>query len=631
MKNISASEPLVDTKEKKQSFLHGCSSGVFSQEVKVQEPQAPTQETMLSSCSLCNIDRNNMMMQTVNDVATILLQSEIDEFEKVLLRCMGMMAKAVDADRVYIWKNHVVDGRLCCTQLCEWSEDVEPQQNNEYTTNIPYDSIKPDLRETLGRGLCLNGVVTDMSEEMQAYLAPQGIISVLLVPVLLRDEFWGFVGFDDCVNKRIFSESEETILRSASLLIANALLRNEMTLGMRNAATQLETALEKAQAASRAKSNFLSNMSHEMRTPMNAIIGMTKIGKTTSNVVRKDYAFKKIEEASRHLLGVINDVLDMSKIEADKFELSSIEFDFSKMLEKVIDIINFRIEEKQQHFSVSLDPQIPQMLIGDDQRLSQVLTNLLSNAVKFTPERGSIELHSCIASETEYFCTIQVTVTDTGIGISADQQARLFTSFEQAETSTSRKYGGTGLGLAISKRIVDLMGGTIQVDSEVGAGSTFSCTLPLRKCVRSALPGASEENRPIQKLDFSGSRILLVEDLEINREIVEAMLELLHLDIDSASNGIEAVKMFSAAPEKYDLIFMDLQMPEMDGFEATRAIRAIDSPKAKEIPIVAMTANVFKEDIQKCLEIGMNAHLGKPLDCGEMQEILKTYLRRFPN
>jgi PAS domain S-box-containing protein len=529
---------------------------------------------------------------------------------------------------------------------------------------------------------------------------------------------------------------------------------------MKRLQTDLEAALEKAQDASRAKSNFLSNMSHEIRTPMNAIIGMTYIGKSASSVEKKDYAFDKIEGASNHLLGVINDVLEMSKIEAGKFELSFIEFNFEKLLQKVVNVISFRVDEKKQKFSVYLDSKIPQAIIGDDQRLAQIITNLLSNAVKFTPNEGSIRLAAVLENEDAGIFTIKVSVADSGIGISAEQQSRLFSSFEQAESSTSRKFGGTGLGLAISKHIVELMSGRIWVESELGKGSTFAFTIETKageekyvsplfsgfdwsnirllavdddpevqeyfvqiaesfgiacdaagggeetlKLVQNnnydiifvdwIMPGidgielsreikkinkgnsviilisASESNeieqaakaagvndflsKPLfpsavagcinkyigqggladddkkttQKTEsFLGYRLLLAEDVEINREIVITMLEPFQLKIDSAVNGKEAVSIFGAKPELYDLIFMDLQMPEMDGYEATRLIRELNFPKAKEIPIIAMTANVFKEDIAKCLEAGMNDHVGKPLDFNEVLVKLRHYFEK---
>jgi signal transduction histidine kinase len=397
-----------------------------------------------------------------------------------------------------------------------------------------------------------------------------------------------------------------------------------------------ENAREEAVAASQSKSDFLSNMSHEMRTPMNAIIGMTAIAKTSSDSARKDDCLNKIENASMHLLGVINDILDMSKIEANKLELSFVSFDFEKLLQKATDVINFRVEDKKQNFDVSVDENIPRNLIGDDQRLMQVIMNLLSNAVKFTPEGGSVRLDAKLLGAEDDMCRILVKVSDTGIGVSKEQQERLFHSFQQAEAGTSRKFGGTGLGLAISKRIVEMMGGKIWVESEPGKGSAFSFTLRARRGAEEdevpengdrddlLVPAADASSEEAD--DFAGYRILLAEDVEINREIVLALLEPTRIDIDCAENGAAAVDMFGVSPDAYDMIFMDLQMPEVDGYEATRRIRALDVPKAKEIPIIAMTANVFREDIEKCLEAGMNDHLGKPIDFDEVLRKLREYL-----
>jgi signal transduction histidine kinase/CheY-like chemotaxis protein len=524
----------------------------------------------------------------------------------------------------------------------------------------------------------------------------------------------------------------------------------------------VDAAKHKSDMESRHKSAFLANMSHEIRTPMNAIIGMITIGKSAQDTERKDYCFTKIEDAANHLLGVINDILDMSKIEANKFELSLDEFHFEKMLRRVFNVVNFRIEEKRQLFSVHVDQSIPRILISDDQRLAQVIANLLGNAIKFTPEQGNIVLAARLLSEEDGLCTVQISVTDTGIGITPEQQTRLFQSFEQAESSTTRKYGGTGLGLAISKSIVEMMGGKIWIQSEPGSGSTFTFTFQAKRGVggRAGLladdvnlsnvrilavdddpevlaytrdvahsfgvtcdtttsgeealalvekngpyhiyfvdwkmPGmdgimlsrelkartsvdsesvvimissaewstVAEEakkagvdkflSKPLfpsaiaeiiseclgvdkkqaekaQAADianiFAKRHILLAEDVEINREIVLALLEPTQLDIDCAENGAEAVRKFTEAPDKYDMIFMDVQMPEMDGYEATRHIRALNVPKALTIPIVAMTANVFREDIERCLEAGMNSHVGKPLDFNEILEKLNEYLR----
>ncbi|MDR1514456.1 MAG: response regulator [Synergistaceae bacterium] len=522
-----------------------------------------------------------------------------------------------------------------------------------------------------------------------------------------------------------------------------------------NDVTELTRAREEADRASIAKSEFLSNMSHEIRTPMNAIIGMTVLAKSSPDADKRIYCINRIEEASTHLLGIINDILDMSKIEANKLELSFVEFDFEKALKKVVDVINFRVDEKRLNLGVYIDKNIPRCLDGDDQRLAQVVTNLLSNAVKFTPEGGSVRLSAHLADEKDGVCTIQIGVSDTGIGISEEQQAKLFSSFAQADNSTSRKFGGTGLGLAISKRIVDMMGGKIWIESELGRGSTFTFTIRARRapgrhapesaknlssvralivddaaevreylkditdtlgvrCEFAAsgedvcemigrngydiffvdwkLPGMNgielsrriKENfapdavivmmsavewgfieqeakaagvckflrKPIFPCDvsdclseffgdgdafteesdlsetcsFERYRMLLAEDVEINREIMTSILEPTALSIDCAKNGKEALDMFSESPDAYDIVFMDLQMPEMDGYEATRRIRASGFPNASTVPIVAMTANVFREDVEKCLAAGMNDHLGKPLKVEDVFTKLRAYL-----
>jgi signal transduction histidine kinase len=385
---------------------------------------------------------------------------------------------------------------------------------------------------------------------------------------------------------------------------------------------------QKAEEASNAKSDFLSNMSHEIRTPMNAIIGMTHIAKSTSDIDKKNYAVDKIEAASTHLLGVINDILDMSKIEADKFELSIIEFNFREMLNKVETVIKFRINEKSQNFILKIDPKIPEVLLSDDQRLSQAILNLLSNAVKFTPDEGTITLEAILLGAEDGNYEIQIEVSDTGIGLSKEQIDRLFSSFVQAESGTARKFGGTGLGLAISKSIVELLGGKISVESELGAGSKFMFTFKAQADLDKQLTTEinTDNTGPDEDICFEGKCLLLAEDIEINREIVIALLESTQIAIDCAKNGVEALELFTADPHRYDAIFMDVMMPEMDGYQATRSIRSLDDPYAKQIPIIAMTANVFKEDIQKCLASGMNDHIGKPIDHDTMLNKLATYL-----
>jgi signal transduction histidine kinase/CheY-like chemotaxis protein len=395
--------------------------------------------------------------------------------------------------------------------------------------------------------------------------------------------------------------------------------------------TEILDARDRAEQGSRAKSSFLANMSHEIRTPLNAIIGMTNIAKSAEETARKDYCLEKIEGASVHLLGIINDILDMSKIEEDKFELSYTEFELSAMIQRVINIFEFRLGEKKQKLTVTMSPDLPQKIITDDQRIAQVITNLIANAIKFTPEGGSITLSVRRLEDKEpNFCTLEVIVSDTGIGIPKEQQSKLFASFVQVDSSIGRRFGGTGLGLAISKKIVELMQGEIKIESEKGKGSSFIFTIraeigaqvtpSLTADVSAGAQGGADQ------ADFHGKRILLAEDVEVNREIVITVLEPLGLEITEAEDGQKAYDLFSAAPETYDLIFMDIQMPGIDGYESTRLIRAFNHPKAKTIPIIAMTANVFREDIENCHAAGMNDHVGKPLDFAAVTAILKKYL-----
>ena len=442
----------------------------------------------------------------------------------------------------------------------------------------------------------------------------------------------GIVGVDFDGNdiQRAITSGFVQIITIAAILTAIGLILFFLLMRDLGFMTQrLETALKESNAASLAKSNFLSNMSHEMRTPMNAIIGMTTIGKRADEVNDKNNALDKIGTASTHLLGVINDILDMSKLEAGKMELLLGEFDLNSVINRLVSVLQSRSDEKNQTLAVKIDENVPRHFIGDDQRLAQVLANLISNSVKFTPEGGSVTLNISVVDESDDYCELRFEVVDTGIGISPDKQSKLFDAFEQAEDVTTKIYGGTGLGLAITKSIIEMMEGNIWIESELGKGAKFIFTIKLKRNNitdddTGSSAGDSGDILPLSG-EYEGKNLLLAEDIAINREILLSLLEGSGLDIDCAENGKEAVEMVSSNPEKYDIVFMDLQMPEMGGLEATRHIRALPERERGRLPIVAMTANVFKEDIDACLEAGMDDHLGKPLEIDKVYGKLKKY------
>ncbi|MDR0821635.1 MAG: response regulator [Oscillospiraceae bacterium] len=567
--------------------------------------------------------RNEHLLSLTNEIGAVLFSRPEETWQETVSDAVDIIREATDADRASIWKRVDIDGEAYITRaisvggengtrnfavgeqlqmshvLPEWvNDDIADRYICENVDSYPYPALGKWIRDNTGAE------------------------SMTLLPLMVNGKMWGVMGLMFDTQNHFFTEYERKILWQAGLNCANAIVLSERT-------SALLDALQQAQAANLAKSVFLSRMSHEIRTPLNAVIGMTAIGLNAAEDERKDYAFDKIKEASNHLLGVVNDILDISKIEADKLELSETEFDLEAVKNRLINMFAFRAESESLDFTCSLDDRVENYFLGDEQRFTQVIVNLVSNAVKFTPKNGSISLDIKLVKEFDGKALIESRITDSGIGIEPSKMLNIFNAFEQADNSVARKYGGTGLGLAISKRIALLMDGDVTVTSEEGKGSvfTFTATLGVGKRIASAdADNADNEAADIVQDEFLGKAVLIAEDVEINQIVVQALLEDTGVAIDFADNGKVAAEKFARNTELYDMIFMDVHMPEVDGFEATRRIRALPEPRAKTVPIVAMTADVFREDIEKCLESGMNSHVGKPLDLPVVIKIMRRYL-----
>ena len=389
---------------------------------------------------------------------------------------------------------------------------------------------------------------------------------------------------------------------------------------------RLEDAVHTAENASRAKTTFLNNMSHDIRTPMNAIIGFTNIAMKHDPKPEVKSCLQKIGESSDHLLTLINDVLDISRIESGKIKFAPIPIDIREVADTVLSITQGFLSNRNVEFRSDLaEPEQPYVL-ADAVRIREVLVNILGNAVKFTGDGGTITFEASYApGPDEQHISVRYQVADTGVGMSEEFVERIFDEFSQEENGARTQYEGTGLGMAITKRYVDLMGGTISVESTKGKGSTFTVELPLELTDESKV---QKQEHPTANANLMGVKILLAEDNDLNAEIAMVQMEELGVRVTRVSDGSEAVKTFAEnPPDTFDMIFMDIMMPKMNGYEATEAIRSMkDHPDARRIPIIAMTANAFAEDVQASLDVGMNGHLSKPI---VMDDVIKTIARNL--
>ncbi|TAN47814.1 MAG: PAS domain-containing sensor histidine kinase [Methylococcaceae bacterium] len=424
-----------------------------------------------------------------------------------------------------------------------------------------------------------------------------------------------------CKGSRRWLDTHAVPLRNPHGHITALLAVTRDISGHKQAKEELLRAKEAAEQAALAKANFLANMSHEIRTPMNAILGLSELGvDEPSPLVVKDY-LDKIHRAAGNLLGIIDDILDFSKFDAGKLVLEQAPFDLDHVLAEVRQLLSLKADAKGLALSFSVADDVPRRLLGDALRLRQILTNLLSNAVKFTDTgHASVAIQRLAGAATEVL--LQVSVTDSGIGMTAEQTAALFQPFSQADSSTTRKYGGTGLGLVITRQLVQAMGGDITCRSAPGTGSTFTFTVRLLPDTRPAAGTVAVADCTVPV----GARILLAEDNPVNQLVAETLLKKLGMRVTLAVDGAEAVRLLRLAPDGYDLVLMDIQMPNLDGHEATHAIRA--ELGLSELPIIAMTAHVMEEERERCRSSGMNDHIAKPIPKQALLQVLSKWLPR---
>ena len=686
-----------------------------------------------------DIKRRDDLLHTVNLAAAVMLATTDEAaFADTVLSGMELIGRGVDADRVQIWQNEIIDGELSFVHKYEWlSETGKNKATVPIGLHFPYSEV-PDWLGKFQRGVYMNAPLSQLPQSDQSFLNAYEIQSIVCIPLFLQEQFWGFFSIDDCKEERTFSKDEISILRSAGMMITNALRHNEMILDERAAAARLkavvsnypgvicsadknhkltlfdglllptlidedlffegqiletalqkdeyrhimdrvidtfdkgaqdwsfeangkvihitttpvtdddfnvtsvvgriddvtemtrlaerlETALEEAKAATQAKTAFIANMSHEIRTPMNSIIGFSELGLDDKISSKTREYLEKIKENSEWLLRILNDILDIAKIESGKLELESIPFDLHEIFAYCQTAIMPKALEKGLSVHFYAEPSIGRRLLGDPTRLRQVLVNLLSNAVKFT-NVGTVKISSDIKETSNDSVTMHFEVRDSGIGMTQEQIEKIYEPFMQADASTTRRYGGTGLGIPITKSILELMGGTLFAESVPGIGSKFSFDItfdtidvPTEKSIEK--PAADELKKPI----FRGE-VLICEDSAMNQQVICEHLTRVGLQSVIANDGKEGVdkvnERIKNGEKPFDLIFMDINMPVMDGLESATIIAGLKTGT----PIVAMTANIMASDKELYKRSGLPDCLSKPFTSQELWQCLSKYL-----
>jgi len=701
------------------------------------------------------IEQRDNLLDTGNRAAAVLLAMTDEEgFAVSILKSMELMGRCVDVDRVQIWRNEVFDGALYFVHKYEWLSDIGHQKAPvPIGLKFPY-SAKPEWESKFLRGEYINGPFSQLPQSDQELLQAYEIQSIVIIPLFLKGQFWGFLSLDDCHQERTFSEEEIAILRAAGSMMLGALLRNDMTLSIRAATAkletvianypgaiwsldnhnvitlfdglllqtlglssellvgkefvvalrenqhldtlantpesftlgpqdwtseidgnvyrsrtmpvygdsgavtgvvgtidditertrlrkELETALQEARKASRAKSNFLASMSHEMRTPLNAIIGLSGLNLEADGLSGEARAnLEKVYDAGVLLLNMVNDILDISKIEAGMFMLALVEYDIPSLINDTVTQNILRIGSKPVEFILDINEDLPAHLYGDDLRIKQIFNNLLSNAFKYTREGTVVLSIRCVREGDTVWLTAQI--RDTGIGIRPEDFSSLFDDYAKLDIRSNRKIEGTGLGLPIVKKLTEMMGGSVTVESEYGKGSVFTVTLRqgfvtddvigpeiLNNLKRFHYSDSKRDrNLRLTRISLPYARVLVVDDILTNLDVARGMMKPYGMHIDCVTSGQAAIDAIREEKVRYNAVFMDHMMPGMDGIEATRIIREeIGTEYARTVPIIALTANAIVGNEEMFLSKGFQAFISKPIDMARLDAVIRQWVR----